>query len=239
MRCGPWPGRLRTRTSPTPAGRWPSSATSGTNQEGLYWRYELWLRAQESALASVTGGNGAVYAVRRADYVVPERPMGHDLFLPFTLVQRGRRAVYVPAARATEKMVPTVEGEWARKRRMMTQAWPIVLHGGLLRFGAYPPLYRVLIASHRVLRYAAPFLHGLALVGALVAARRRRAGLYRAAAAAQLALLGAAAAGARVRSRPLLVARYYVLTQASIAAGLWDHLRHGTPEGWEPAEGTR
>src|SRR4051812_16253250 len=35
---------------------------TGTNQEGLYWRYELWLRAQESALASVTGGNGAIYA---------------------------------------------------------------------------------------------------------------------------------------------------------------------------------
>ena len=38
----------------------------GTNQEGAYWRYELWLRAQESALASVTAGNGAIYAVRRA-----------------------------------------------------------------------------------------------------------------------------------------------------------------------------
>jgi hypothetical protein len=42
-----------------------------------------------------------------------------------------------------------------------------------------------------------------------------------------------------VRSRPLLVARYYVLTVASIAAGLWDHLRQGTPAGWAPPEGTR
>ena len=38
---------------------------AGTNQEGLYWRYEMWLRAHESALASVTAGNGAIYAVRR------------------------------------------------------------------------------------------------------------------------------------------------------------------------------
>ena len=36
---------------------------------------------------------------------------------------------------------------------------------------------------------------------------------------------------------PLLLARYYVLTTASIAAGLWDWLRHGTPAGWEPAGG--
>jgi hypothetical protein len=64
--------------------------------------------------------------------------------------------------------------------------------------------------------------------------RRARAALL-----AQLALLGAAAAGGSVRARPLLVARYYVLTTASIGAGLWDHLRHGTPAGWAPPEGTR
>ena len=42
-----------------------------------------------------------------------------------------------------------------------------------------------------------------------------------------------------VPARPLLVARYYVLTTASLAAGLWDWLRHGTSVGWDPAEGTR
>jgi hypothetical protein len=63
--------------------------------------------------------------------------------------------------------------------------------------------------------------------------------VYRAAAAAQVALLVAAVAGGHVRARPLLVARYYVLATASIAAGLWDHLRHGTPVGWAPPEGTR
>ena len=58
--------------------------------------------------------------------------MGHDLSFPFNMVKRGRRAVYAPAARATEKMVPTIEGEFARKRRMMSHTWPIVLRGGLL-----------------------------------------------------------------------------------------------------------
>ena len=73
----------------------------------------------------------------------------------------------------------------------------------------------------------------------MLAAGPRPARIPRAALAAQAALLGAAAAGGRVRSRPLLVARYYVLTTASIAAGLWDHLRHGTAAGWSPPEGTR
>ena len=55
----------------------------------------------------------------------------------------------------------------------------------------------------------------------------------------QLALLAAALLARIVPARSLLVARYYVLTTASVAAGLWDWLRHGTPAGWEPAEGTR
>jgi hypothetical protein len=209
----------------------------GTNQEGLYWRYEMALRALESRLASVTAGNGAIYAVRREAYLHVDAVMGHDLSLPFNLVKRGWRAVYEDGARASEKMVPTIEGEFARKRRMMSHAWPIVLRGGLLSPRGYPPLYALMIASHRALRYAGPLLHVLALLAALGLARSGR--VYRIAAAAQLGLLVAAAAGGRVRARPLLVARYYVLTTASIAAGLWDHLRHGTPAGWAPPEGTR
>jgi hypothetical protein len=55
----------------------------------------------------------------------------------------------------------------------------------------------------------------------------------------QGATLAAAFAGARVRARPLLVARYYVLTTAALAAGLYDWLRYGTQVGWEAPEGTR
>jgi hypothetical protein len=209
----------------------------GTNQEGLYWRYEMAVRALESRLASVTAGNGAIYAVRRTAYLHVDPVMGHDLSLPFNLVKRGWRAVYEDGARASEKMVPTVEGEFARKRRMMSHAWPIVLRGGLLSPRGYPPLYALMIASHRALRYAGPLLHVLALLTALRLAPSGR--VYRAAAAAQVALLVAAVAGGHVRARPLLVARYYVLATASIAAGLWDHLRHGTPVGWAPPEGTR
>jgi hypothetical protein len=210
---------------------------AGTNQEGLYWRYEMWLRRNESALASVTAGNGAIYAVRPRDYLPADVLLGHDLAFPFQLVKRGRRAVYVPGARAIEKMVPTVEGEWARKRRMMSHAWPIVVRGGLLDPRGYGALYGLMMLSHRLLRYSAPLLHVVLAVTTLALLPRGR--VYAAAAASQAALLAAAAAGARVRSRPLLVARYYVLTTASLAAGLYDWLRYGSEVGWEPAEGTR
>jgi hypothetical protein len=210
---------------------------AGTNQEGLYWRYEMWIRANESRLASITAGNGAIYAVRPEHYLPADTLLGHDLAFPFNMVKRGQRAVYAPEARATEKMVPTLEGEWARKRRMMSYAWPIVVRGGLLDPRGYGPLYAVMIGSHRLLRYASPLLHVLAALATLRLLRRGR--LYVAAAAAQATVLGAALAAGRVPKRPLLVARYYVLTTATVAAGLYDWLRHGTAVGWEAPEGTR
>jgi cellulose synthase/poly-beta-1,6-N-acetylglucosamine synthase-like glycosyltransferase len=207
------------------------------NQEGLYWRYEMGIRAHESRLRSVTGGNGGIYAVRREAYLIVDERMGHDLAFPFNMVKRGWRAVYAPQARASEKMVPSIDGEFARKRRMMSHAWPIVLRGGMLSPRGYGVRYGWMILSHRVLRYAAPALHvvafatNIALLGSGI--------IYVICLIAQVALVLAALAAARVRWRVLLLARYYVLMHAALAAGLWDYLRRGTPAGWEAPEGTR
>jgi cellulose synthase/poly-beta-1,6-N-acetylglucosamine synthase-like glycosyltransferase len=209
------------------------------NQEGVYWRYELAVRALESRLSSITAGNGAIYATRRSSYLVVDPIMGHDLALPFNMVKRGLRAVYVPAARASEKMVPSLGGEFARKRRMMSHTWPILLRGGMLSPRGYTPGYALMIFSHRLLRYATPGLHALALAANIALVAIGASPLYAVTLAIQLALLAAAALAGVLRARPLLIARYYVLTTASPAAGLWDWLRHGTPASWEAAEGTR
>jgi glycosyltransferase involved in cell wall biosynthesis len=221
-----------------------AQGAEASNQEGIYWRYELATRERESRLSSITAGNGAIYATRRDSYIVVDPIMGHDLSLPFNMVKRGLRAVYVPEARAFEKMVPSLTGEFARKRRMMSHTWPILTRGGMLSPKGYPPGYALMIVSHRLLRYLTPFLHLVAFAAnvALVASADGGGGertLYLATLAVQLAvLLGALFAGA-IRARPLLIARYYVLTTASPAAGLWDWLRHGTEAAWEAAPGTR
>jgi hypothetical protein len=125
---------------------------------------------------------------------------------------------------------------------MMSHTWPILLGGGMLSPRGYPLGYGAMIFSHRLLRYATPGLHVVALAAnvALVAGSSGGAQvLYLATLAAQLALLVAAALAGALPLRPLLIARYYVLTTASPAAGLWDWLRHGTEASWEAAEGTR
>ncbi len=213
--------------------------TQASNQEGVYWRYELAIRASESRLSSITAGNGAIYATRRDAYIVVDPIMGHDLSLPFNMVKRGFRAVYVPSARASEKMVPSLLGEFARKRRMMSHTWPIVLRGGMLSPRGYTPGYALMIFSHRVLRYSSPALHVLALATNIALVADGYGLPYNLTLYLQgLVLAGAALAGV-LPLRALLIARYYVLTTASPAAGLWDWLRHGTDAWWDIAEGTR
>lgn len=208
-----------------------------TNQEGLYWRYEMFLRRQESALASITAGNGAIYAVRREAYQMMGAVMSHDISLPFRLVKAGWRARYEPAARAREKMAPSIEGEFARKRRMASRAWPTVVLGGMLSPRGYGLSYAVMIFSHRILRYASPLLHLLALVanGWLLGS----GWVYVVTFAGQIALIAAALVAPLLPLRLLLVARYYVWTTASLGAGLLDWLTGRQRVIWEPVEGTR
>jgi cellulose synthase/poly-beta-1,6-N-acetylglucosamine synthase-like glycosyltransferase len=210
---------------------------AGGNLEGAYWRYEMAVREMESALAGVTAGNGAIYAVRADAYVPLPPAASHDLSLPFELAKRRRRSLYVPEARAEEKMTPTLEGEFARKRRMMVGLWDIVVREGMWRPRGYPPLYAFELLSHRLLRYLTPFLHVIAFVANL--ALLGRGAVYVVAYGIQVAFVTAALLGGSLPLRPFRVARYYALTTASIAAGLWDRARHGASGKWEKAPGTR
>jgi cellulose synthase/poly-beta-1,6-N-acetylglucosamine synthase-like glycosyltransferase len=200
----------------------------GTNQEGAYWRYELKLREAESRLGSVTGGNGAVYAVRRADYVEVDPRFGHDLALPYVMVQRGRRAVYDAAAVAFERPTPDNETEYRRKIRMFEHCWLIVHRGRMLRGVA--PQYAISLVSHRHLRYASGLLHLAAAVANVALVRSGRT--YGLALGGQAAFAAAAAAGAKLP-------RYYVLVTWATVVALARYLRFGVPAVWEKAEGTR
>jgi cellulose synthase/poly-beta-1,6-N-acetylglucosamine synthase-like glycosyltransferase len=209
-------------------GRLVLESADGSNREGAYWRYELAQREAESRLGSITGGNGSIYAVRRADYVEVDPKWGHDLSFPYRMVQAGRRAVYEPAARAFEKPTPSNETEYRRKVRMFEHCWEITLRGSMLR--RLPPGYFVEVVSHRLLRYGSGVLHLVLVVSSLALVGEGR--VYQIAFGLQLLLLAAALAGVGV-------ARYYVLVTWATVVSLWNYLRRGVPATWEAAEGTR
>ena len=211
-------------------GRLALTDAEGSNREGVYWRFETWLREQESALGSITGGNGAIYAVRRSDYVEVDPRFGHDLSLPYLMVQRGRRAVYDPTAVAFEKPTPELETEYRRKVRMFEHCWLIVLQGKILR--RLPPRYLVEILSHRHLRYGSGLLHVVLLGTSIALVAEREGTVYDVALGAQavFAALALARAG---------LPRYYALVTWATVVALWNYLRRGVPATWDAAEGTR
>jgi cellulose synthase/poly-beta-1,6-N-acetylglucosamine synthase-like glycosyltransferase len=204
-------------------GRLRLEAPDGSNKEGVYWRYELVTRESESQLGSITAGNGAIYALLRSDYVEVDPRFGHDLALPYLMVQRGRRAVYEPEALASERPTPTNESEYWRKVRMFEHAWLIVLRGRMLR--GQPPGYLVALVSHRHLRYASGLLH-LVLLGSSLALLGHGT-VYAVFLGIQLGGLLAALLGVGIP-------RYYVLISWATVVALWNYLRRGVPATWAP-----
>jgi cellulose synthase/poly-beta-1,6-N-acetylglucosamine synthase-like glycosyltransferase len=213
-------------------GRLQLTGAGGDNQEGLYWRYEMKLREMESGLAGVTAGNGAIYMIRRESYIELDPARSHDGSFPFMLAKRGLRSLDVPGAVASEPMAPTMGDEFARKRRIMRPLWDVVVLDGMLSPRGYSPLYAFEIFSHRLLRYAAPLLHLVALAANV--ALLGESTVYVITLVAQLAVLAAAALASLVPIAPFRIARYYVSVTASVLAGLWDRFRQGPRSaGWE------
>ena len=223
------PGRAAspTRRSATSAARSASPTPEGDNLEGAYWRYEMAVRGDGV-------GAGRRHRRQRRDLRGPPRrlrparrpPAATTSRFPFALAKRGLRSLYAPAARAEEKMVPTLEGEFARKRRMMVGLWDIVDRRGDASPARLPAALRLrarlapaaalpdpVPAPDRARRERRPARRGLGLRGHPRRSRSR---------CSPPPLLGRV-----VPLAPLRFARYYVMVTASIAAGLWDRLRRG------------
>ena len=212
--------------------------SGGTNQEGVYWRYEMWLRARESLVHSMTGSNGAIYAVRREAYREVDPRFGHDLSFPYLMVQNGYRAVYEPRARATENMTTDIEDEFQRKVRMFEHAWLMLFRGRMFRLRV-GPVYWVELVSHRLLRYWSGPLHVVLLASSALLASTGT--VYAVALGIQLA--GLALVGisilARGRIRALRILHYYLLVTLATLIALGGYLRRGVPATWDKAAGTR
>ena len=211
----------------------------GTNQEGLYWRYEMWLREQESRVHSVTGSNGAIYAVRREAYRDVDPRFGHDMSFPYLMVQNGYRAVYEPSARGVESMTTDIEDEFRRKVRMFEHAWLMLFRGRMFGIRRLGPTYWIELVSHRLLRYWSGPLHVVLLLTSVLLASH--GWVYAAVLGAQAIGLAAAVLSIAVRGRlrVLRVLHYYLLVTLATIVALTGYLLHGVPATWDKAAGSR
>ncbi len=132
-------------------------SVSSADSEGLYWKFESWVKEHESNFGSVVGGDGALYAIRRPFYE-PLRPTDiNDLLHPLQIILKGYRGVYEPAAICHETAGDSFEKEFRRKVRIVSRsfnavrrAWPVLLPWNQFR-------HWVCLVSHKILRWAAPF----------------------------------------------------------------------------------
>ena len=210
-------------------GRLRLEDAAGSNREGLYWRYELWLREQESRLGSITGGNGSIYALRTAATTSRSTRAGGT-----TSPSRTgwcRRA----AARSTSPLRSRSRSRRRRTRPSTRARCGCSSTAGRSRCaarcsGGCRPATSSRSISHRLLRYGSGLLHLALLATSVVLAPTGWP--YALALLGQLALLAAFAAG-------VPIARYYVYVTWATVQALWNYLRRGVPATWEAAEGTR
>lgn len=133
---------------------------------GLYWRYEKWIRDNESRLFSTTGATGAIYAIRRADFT--PNPLGtllDDFETPIQQLRNGKRTVYVPGAYAFDTASDDIHQEFRRKVRTLGGNWQSFMrHKWLFSPSSNPVWFQFL--SHKVARLLVPW----AMIGAFAAA---------------------------------------------------------------------
>jgi cellulose synthase/poly-beta-1,6-N-acetylglucosamine synthase-like glycosyltransferase len=134
--------------------------------EGLYWKYESFLKKTDSAFYSVVGAAGELFSFRSSLFeAIPDNVILDDFVSSLKVAQKGYRIVYEPDAYAIELPSLSMQDEKKRKVRIAAGGFQAIsLLAPLLAFWKYPRL-SFLYISHRVLRWAlSPFCLVLAFI---------------------------------------------------------------------------
>jgi cellulose synthase/poly-beta-1,6-N-acetylglucosamine synthase-like glycosyltransferase len=144
-------------------------SNSGTMEGvGLYWRYEKWLRKQESRVHSMVGVTGAICAVRRELFhPIPQGIILDDVYWPLQVTMQGYRVIHDERARAFDRLPERAGDEFRRKLRTLSGNYQLL---GRLPAALLPwknPIWLQFI-SHKILRLLVPWalllMAGLSLV---------------------------------------------------------------------------
>jgi biofilm PGA synthesis N-glycosyltransferase PgaC len=198
----------------------------GGAPSGAYWRYEDWIRTQESRFRGVVGMTGAIAMMRRADFApLPEALILDDVWIPMRLALAGKRVVSVPAAEAYDSAFDD-QREFRRKVRTLAGNYQLFAFLPALLVPFRNPIWLETF-SHKVLRLCAPWLL-IALFAATCSsawsARGGHGGAWpRVLVGAQVLFYLGAAVGAR-GGRLAGLARTFVVLNAAAVGGLWRYL---------------
>lgn len=222
------------------AGRlvYQSQSTNATGRGNeAYWDYEIKLRLAESALGSLIGVSGCLYAVRRAAYRPIDPRLISDFVISMRMREQGLRTVLAPDALCYEDTLSHSTHEMSMRVRVAIRSINALFCErkflNPFRYG----LFAAQLWLHKVLRYASPFLWLTALItNALLAGT---SALYAGLLAAQLAVIVMGVLGFALHSRRshlgVLWRPYYLLLTnvASFIAAL-RYVRGERMVTWKP-----
>jgi len=204
-----------------------------------YWSYELGLRQAESALGSLVGVSGCLYAVRRSAYR-PIRPdLISDFVVAFRMREQGLRTVLEPRGVCFEE----THDRGSQELRMRVRVAIRSLHALVIERRFLDPFrygrFAWQLWSHKALRYTSPLL-GILALGANAALLPRP--LYVLTIGVQVVVLGLGALGwvlhgsgrqAAVLEKPY----YFLLTNAASMVAMAKYLRGERAITWTPVRG--
>lgn len=199
---------------------------------GLYQRYEQFIRECESALYSIVGADGAIYALRASIYSPLAPRHINDFLHPMQAVIGGYKAVSDPQAICVEPAEDRGAEEFRRQTRIMSQSWDIFFSQifRLMAAGRYGYCWQ--LVSHKALRWlSVPMLAASTLAGLALSTEGT---FYVLASAAQLGFIGLALAGGRIRTGAPRIAFLFMLLHLAALNGLLRFARGDRFVTWEP-----
>jgi cellulose synthase/poly-beta-1,6-N-acetylglucosamine synthase-like glycosyltransferase len=209
--------------------------------EGVYWRYEQWIKRLEDKVGSAVSASGRLYAIRRSLFRASTVTAGTDDFVISTQVLKaGSRLAFDEHTLVLVDAPRDAGSELKRKVRVMNRGLRAALSLGELLLPWRGGFYSVQVLSHKVLRRILPFF----LLTAVVAGVWLTAlsPVWWLVLGPQLAFYGLAAAGwaGRTRgwgrARPLWVAYYFCLVNLAAAVAVVSVVGGVRFERWDPAQ---
>jgi cellulose synthase/poly-beta-1,6-N-acetylglucosamine synthase-like glycosyltransferase len=207
----------------------PDEVNIGASED-IYWKYEAFLKIQESRLASTLGAHGHLHAIRRELYPFPPpETINDDYVIPLSVLARGFRAVHEPAAEVFEE-AREMTG-FGRRIRIMAGNLQQLRHLGQFLV-PFQPLPLLFFLSHKVVRLMVPFAMLAALATNLFLLSSPA---YRVLFGVQLLFYGLAASGltGRLRPRALRLPFYFCMVNSAAFFGLYHAVTHRRSMAWK------
>ncbi|MEQ8470473.1 MAG: glycosyltransferase family 2 protein [Marinoscillum sp.] len=207
--------------------------------EGLYWKYESFLKRMDSDLHSMVGSAGELFSIRTSLYEPPKEDMViEDFYISMRIAARGFKFVYEPNAMATETASASVIDEWKRKVRISAGGIQAIIRlSTLLNMFKYGMLSFQYI-SHRVLRWTLAPLSLLILFVANVYIVAFGPALYSLFMMGQLFFYLMAALGYFLRDQNIsikgfFVPFYFAMMNFAVYAGVFRYINKKQAVTWE------